>query len=168
MTKTNQRRRSELLVRCVPMLRAYLRRLIADREAQHDALQEIILTILSDPTCPEDTARFAVYCRAVAYQLALGEQQPAASDGRRAAVLVSDEDLLDAPDPFDDPERTVDTREELARALDHLNEDALRLLVRRYVFEENANELARDLAQTPAALRVRLMRLRSAARSAMR
>jgi RNA polymerase sigma factor (sigma-70 family) len=163
MAKTNHRHRSELLVRCVPMLRTCVRHLVADREAQHDLLQELILTILSDPSCPEDMPEFAEHSRAHAHQLALRELADT-----RAAVLLEDEDMLDAPDPFHDPERTADTREELSRAIDRLNDDALRLLVRRYVLEENANELARDLSQTPAAMRVRLMRLRSAARGALR
>jgi hypothetical protein len=48
----------------------------------------------------------------------------------------------------------------------HLGDDALELLVRRYVLGENARELATGRSQTPAALRVRLMRLRSSARAA--
>jgi hypothetical protein len=47
-----------------------------------------------------------------------------------------------------------------------LGDDALELLVRRYVLGENARELASRRSQTPAALRVRLMRLRSSARAA--
>jgi RNA polymerase sigma factor (sigma-70 family) len=169
MPKTTQRRRSELLVRCIPILRGHVRRAVADREAQHDVLQEVILTILSDVGCPEDTARFADYCRAVVHQVAAREQHRPEVEPE-PAELLSDDDALDPDptDPLDDPERAADTREELARAVDRLKDDALELLVRRYVLEENANELARDLAKSPASLRVRLMRLRSAARSAMR
>jgi RNA polymerase sigma factor (sigma-70 family) len=143
---------------------------VADREAQHDVLQEVILTILSDVGCPEDTARFADYCRTVVYQVVAREQSRPEIEPEPAELLSADEDAPDSDptDPLGDPEHAADTREELARAVDRLKEDALELLVRRYVLEENANELARDLAKSPASLRVRLMRLRSAARSAMR
>jgi DNA-directed RNA polymerase specialized sigma24 family protein len=69
-------------------------------------------------------------------------------------------------DPWLDPERAVDTREALERAVHHLGDDALELLVRRYVLGENARELSSGRTQSPAALRVRLMRLRSSARAA--
>lgn len=167
MTKTTQSRRSELLVRCIPMLRAHVRRLAADRETSHDVLQELILTILSDPQCPDDTARFAEHCRDIAHAVVQREQRRREPEAP-APVQLSEDDLPDAPDPLGDPEHAADTREELARAVDSLKEDALELLVRRYVLEENANELGRALAKSPASLRVRLMRLRSAARSAMR
>jgi hypothetical protein len=42
-----------------------------------------------------------------------------------------------------------------------LGADEFELLVRRYVLEEDSNELANDLEQSPAALRMRLMRLRA-------
>lgn len=172
MSKTIQRRRSELLVRFIPILRSYVRRRSADREAARDALQEIILHVLSDPNCPEDAARFTEYCRSVAQQV-VGREPPPLYAAPSAALPemedeLSDDDNSEPPDPLGDPEHAADTREELSRAIHRLNDDALRLLVRRYVLEENANELARDLSQTPAAMRVRLMRLRSAARSAMR
>jgi hypothetical protein len=60
-----------------------------------------------------------------------------------------------------DPERHIDARKSLARALVDLDSDGLELLVRRYVFEETGKELADEMAQSPAALRMRLMRLRS-------
>jgi RNA polymerase sigma factor (sigma-70 family) len=144
-----------------------VRRAVSDRETAHDVLQEVILTILSDVNCPEETARFPDYCRAVVQQVVTREQHVPELDAK-AAELLSDDDLPESIDPLVDPERAADTREELARAVDRMKDDALELLVRRYVFEENANELARDLAKSPASLRVRLMRLRSAARSAMR
>lgn len=167
MPKPDSTRRSELLVRCIPMLRSQVRRLVSDRESAHDLLQEVILTILSDTACPEDTAHFAEYCRSIANDVAAREQY--GSDVQAAfPESLSDDELPEPPDPLGDPEHAADTREELARAVDRLKDDALELLVRRYVFEENANELARAMAKSPAALRVRLMRLRSAARSAVR
>lgn len=167
MTKSISPRRAELLMRCVPLLRGQVRRLVVSRDLQRDLLQELILAVLSAPTCPHDTRRFVEYCRRVAFRLARGEAYLPKSDPDRT-VLLSEEDLPDSVDPWGDPEQAADRREALSRAIDRLKDDALELLIRRYVLEENANELARDFLRTPAALRVRLMRLRSAARSAVR
>ena len=156
MSKINRRRRSEMLVRCVPMLRAYARGLVDDPEIAADVFQEIILHLLSDPAVPEDLAGFAEYGRRVSRELSRGERPI-------SAELPFEEE---PQDPWLDPERAVDTREALERAVHHLGDDALELLVRRYVLGENARELATGRSQTPAALRVRLMRLRSSARAA--
>lgn len=163
MSKINRRRRSEMLVRCVPMLHAYVRVLVEDPEVAADVFQEIILHLLSDPAVPEELAGFAEYGRRVSRELSRGER-PISSE---LPFISSELPFEEEPqDPWLDPERAVDTREALERAVHHLGDDALELLVRRYVLGENARELATGRAQTPAALRVRLMRLRSSARAA--
>jgi DNA-directed RNA polymerase specialized sigma24 family protein len=165
MSKINRRRRSEMLVRCVPMLRAYVRGLVDDPEVAADVFQEIILHLLSDPMVPEELAGFAEHGRRVSRDLARGERPISAElpfEDPPFGSGVGEE----PQDPWLDPERAVDTREALERAVHHLGEDALELLVRRYVLGENARELATGRSQTPAALRVRLMRLRSSARAA--
>lgn len=161
MSKSSRRRRSELLLRCVPMVRATLRELLEDPEMEAEAFQEVILRLLSSPTEPEDLATFADRSRRVAMDVA-----------RRVALSATDAPLDQEPleqepeDPWIDPEGAVDTREELELLLHNLGDDAKELLVRRYVLGENASELAFARSQSPAALRVRLMRLRSSARSA--
>jgi len=162
MSKSSRRRRSELLVRCYPMLRATLRELLEDPEMEGEAFQEVMVRLLSSPTEPEDLPSFADRSRRVAMEVA-----------RRVALSAVDAPLLEpeffeqeAQDPWIDPEGAVDTREELELLLHNLGDDAKELLVRRYVLGENASELAFARSQSPAALRVRLMRLRSSARSA--
>ena len=156
MSKINRRRRSQLLVRCVPMLRAYVRSLVDDADAASEVFQEVILNLLSGPVVPDDLLGFADHGRQLARDIVRG-QLPASPE----------QPLEEEPqDPWLDPEKAVDTREALERAVHHLGDDALELLVRRYVLGENARELATGRAQSPAALRVRLMRLRSSARAA--
>jgi DNA-directed RNA polymerase specialized sigma24 family protein len=138
------------------MLRAYVRALEDDPEAAGDVFQEVIVHLLSAPEVPDDVAGFADHGRRIAREFARGE--------RRSATEQPFEE--EPQDPWRDPEHAVDTREALERAVHHLGDDALELLVRRYVLGENARELANGRSQTPAALRVRLMRLRSAARHA--
>lgn len=156
MTKAHRRRRSELIVRCVPMLRAYVREAFDDRELASDVFQEVLLKLLSMPEAPEDLPGFVELARRTALEIAASYFLP---DGE----LPLEEEPLD---PLSDPEGLVDAREALARAVDRLGDDARELLVRRYVLGENARELSSGRRQSPAALRVRLMRLRSAARTA--
>lgn len=158
MARTNRRRQSELLIRCIPMLRGYVRHLVRSREAAHDVLQEVILSILTNSSAPDDTARFATWSRGIARAVA-------SKGGALQSELPWDDESEDPADPLENPERAADTRETLQRAVHGLSEESVRLLVRRYVWEENAEELARQLEKTPSSLRVRLMRLRSAARS---
>jgi DNA-directed RNA polymerase specialized sigma24 family protein len=143
------------------MLRATLRELLEDPEMEGEAFQEVMVRLLSSPTEPEDLPSFADRSRRVAMDVA-----------RRVALSAADTPLeqesleQEAQDPWIDPEGAVDTREELELLLHNLGDDAKELLVRRYVLGENASELAFARSQSPAALRVRLMRLRSSARSA--
>jgi len=139
------------------MLRGQICRLSEDRETAHEALQEVILTVLDAASCPEDMPSFAAYCREVVHDV-LGR------DLSTGEELPWDDDPPEALDPLVDPEQAVDTREALAHLVVPLGNEAVELLVRRYVFGENANEIARGRTQSPAALRVRLMRLRLAAR----
>ena len=156
MTKINRRRRSELLVRCIPMLRSYVRALVDDAEASSDVFQEVILYLLGSADVPDDLAGFAAAARRRAIEIARGD-----------LPANGEQQLQEEPlDPWLDPEHAVDTREALERAVHHLGDEARELLVRRYVLGENARELASGRAQSPAALRVRLMRLRSSARAA--
>jgi DNA-directed RNA polymerase specialized sigma24 family protein len=137
------------------MLRSYVSELSEDAESASDVFQEVILRLLSEHTGPEELAEFAEHSRRVALEVAKGTW-------RGSSELPLDEEPLD---PWLDPERAVDTRESLQRAIHHLGDDALELLVRRYILGENARELANGRSQSPAALRVRLMRLRSSARA---
>jgi DNA-directed RNA polymerase specialized sigma24 family protein len=138
------------------MLRSHIRELVDDPELASDIFQEVILRLLSDATGPEELGAFVDYGRQLA-------EEVARAPSRQSRELPLEDDPLD---PWLDPERTMDTREALERAVHHLGDDARELLVRRYVLGENARELAFGSRQSPAALRVRLMRLRCSAKNA--
>ena len=162
MSKINRRRRSELLLRCVPTLSTYVKTLVEDPETERDVIQEVILRLLSSPGVPDELPEFARYGKKLAFEIARGSAPPV-----NDTLLDPEPQFMDEPlDPWLDPERAVDTREALERAVHHLGEDALELLVRRYVLGENARELSSGRTQSPAALRVRLRRVRSSARAA--
>ena len=64
-----------------------------------------------------------------------------------------------------DPERAASAREIVKLLGDQLSADARELLLQRYVLEESTEEIASRLAQSPTAVRMRLMRLRSAVKT---
>lgn len=148
----------DLLVDCVPMLRSYLRHLVGDRDRANDALQEVSLRILAG-SGPLDPERFAAWSRGIARHVIAHDWRML----RRArAELPLEDDLLgDASETQVDPDGHLDARAWMARAIADIDHDGLDLLFRRYVLEETGKELADELAQSPAAIRMRLMRLRS-------
>jgi DNA-directed RNA polymerase specialized sigma24 family protein len=156
----DSRSRWNLLVACLPALQAYVRRLVGDGEAAKEILQEMCVRVLSGES-PTDRDRFLAWSRGIARHLiALGWRMR-----RRAQAEVPWEDDLpeEVGRPANDPEGHLDARAALGRIMVDVDGRGFELLVRRYVLEETSTELARALVQTPAALRMRLMRLRSAA-----
>jgi RNA polymerase sigma factor (sigma-70 family) len=136
------------------MLRDYIARHAIRGETASDLLQEVSLQILLS-SGPDDDERFAAWSRGVARYVILGQRRR----DRLVATLLDDaeSDCDAAPDP----ERQTNLRRSLARVSDRVDHDSFDLLVRRYVLEETCSELAHDLVQSPAAVRMRLMRLRS-------
>jgi RNA polymerase sigma factor (sigma-70 family) len=156
-------RRSELLVDCMPMLRAYVRRLVKDREAANDVLQEASLRILVLADAPDgDHGRFHAWSRGVARLVALRELR---GHRRRGEELRLGDSQPEPKHPMPDPERHTDVCRKLAMATVDLDGGALELLARRYLLEETPKELAAELDESPAAMRMRLMRLRSRLRA---
>jgi len=63
-----------------------------------------------------------------------------------------------------DPERALTVREALGKVFERVDEKSERLILERYLLGQSAQEIAERLAQSPTAIRMRLMRLRSAAK----
>jgi RNA polymerase sigma factor (sigma-70 family) len=156
---------AERLIRCLPMLRTYVRRLVGDSDVASDVLQNVSVTILTTSGSPTDLAGFSAWCRGVARNVAAYELR---SRRRSQHILPVGDELAEAPDPVADPEDNAASRTKLERLAGHLDQSAVELLYRRYVLGESAKDLATELAQSPAALRMRLMRLRSHIRASDR
>jgi DNA-directed RNA polymerase specialized sigma24 family protein len=140
------------------MLHGYVRRLVVDRDRINEVLQEVSLRMLVTRG-PDDPARFSAWSRGVARHVIAQDWRM-----RRRALDEQplDGELLDEISaPATDPEGHVDARVWMARVRDDIDDGALELLFRRYVLEETGRELADKLAQSPAAIRMRLMRIRS-------
>src|SRR5262245_29136128 len=162
---SDSKSRWDLLVGNMPLLHAYVRRLVGNRETANEVLQEVSLRILSGDG-PRDRERFLAWSRGIArHVIALDWRMRRRA---RAVVPLAGELVEEICDRVADPESHIDARTSLARVVGEMDSAGLELLVRRYVFEETGKELADELSQSPAALRMRLMRLRSSARAPRR
>jgi DNA-directed RNA polymerase specialized sigma24 family protein len=146
------------LMASLPMLKRYVRRLTGDEEHANEILQEVSLRVLATE-CPEEPARHGAWVRGVARQVLAHDRRMR----RRAhAEQPFEEELLERfIDRAADPEAHIDARASVKRIVGDLDSEGLELLYRRYVLQESGRELADVHASSPAAMRMRLMRLRN-------
>jgi RNA polymerase sigma factor (sigma-70 family) len=150
--------RAEQLENCLPSLMSYVRRLVGDPEVAQDVMQNVSVTVLTAPEAPSHHAQFAAWCRGVARNVAAHERRVR----KRSQSYIAEEELDNEPSsPDSSPEDSTNSRKVLRSLVRELGASEFELLVRRYVLEEDSNELATELEQSPTALRMRLMRLRA-------
>ena len=161
MSPTDGKELGEMLVGCMPALFAYVRRRVGDRETTNEILQEVSLRALAGEG-PRDPAFFLSWSCGIARHVIGIEWR------RRRRVRA--EQPLEEPiveeirDPLATPDRLVDARASLERAIGDDGE-SVALLFRRYLDNVTGKELATELGLSPAALRMRLMRIRSSVRA---
>ena len=156
-----ERRRTvgALLAECLPALATYVRRLARDRDLANDIVQEVCLRVLvgEAPRLPENAL---AWTRGIARHVARAEW-------RRRRAWHTPGQGEDLPDNLRDgrstPEEVADARASLARIV--CGTADLTLLFRRHGEARGPTGLARELGLTPAALRMRLLRLRRSARA---
>jgi RNA polymerase sigma factor (sigma-70 family) len=154
----NQERR-RLLESALPALRVHVHRIAGNRQRARELLQEVSVRILAGEGPTEPDRFLAWACGIARHVVAHGWRRRM----RQNAELPLEGDLVEelcAP-AGSDPEDQVDARAWMARVVVEVDREGLELLVRRYVLEETGEELADQLAQSSAALRMRLMRLRT-------
>lgn len=152
-------RQIDLLVGSLPLLSAYVRRIAGDRQTASEILQEVSVRILAGQG-PDEPERFLAYCCGIARHVLARDWR---MRRRARAELPLEGELLDEiRAPASDFEGRVDARAWMARVVGRVDHAGLELLVRRYVLEESGSDLADEMAQSSAALRMRLMRLRTA------
>jgi RNA polymerase sigma factor (sigma-70 family) len=137
------------------MLRSYIRRFVRDPQDAADILQEVGLLVVQMDGAPVEARHFAGWCRIVARNVIAHFHRSRQRRNNLLAALESSHPPLRGT-----PEDLAAARELVAGAFDGLDEQSRDLLVIRYVFEENASEIAERLRQSPASVRMRLMRLR--------
>jgi RNA polymerase sigma factor (sigma-70 family) len=149
-----------LLIGSLPMLQGYVRRLTGNDEQAKEILQEVSVRMLATEG-PDDPERYAAWARGVVRHVIAHDWR---MRKRARAEQPFEEDLIEEfVEPATDPEAHLDARAWVERIIGDLDSEGLELLYRRYVLQESGKELADDLASSPAAMRMRLMRLRSSA-----
>ena len=142
----------------MPALRRYVHRRVGDRETTDEIVQEVSLRALEGDG-PDDADGFLAWCYGIARHVIGLEWRRRRR--ARAQLTLEDPIVEGLRDPMAGPDRVVDARVSLKRALG--NSDNAALLVRHYA--GTSKDLARELGLTPTALRMRLMRFRSSARA---
>src|SRR5262249_41762787 len=99
--KGSRERQWDLLVDCIPALRAHVRRRVGDPDAANEVLQEVSLQILLCDGPVEDAERFLAWSRGVARYVAAHHVRARKRVGRQ---LAFDEGLEETPQPATDPE----------------------------------------------------------------
>jgi RNA polymerase sigma factor (sigma-70 family) len=161
MSTADDKKLGEMLVGCMPTLFAFVRRRVGDRETTNEILQEVSLRALAGEG-PRDRDSFLSWSCGIARHVIGMEWRRR----RRVRAEQSLEDpLIDQiRDPLASPDRRFDARASLERAIGD-DREAVALLFRRYLGNVSGKELADEMGLTPAALRMRLMRIRSSARA---
>jgi DNA-directed RNA polymerase specialized sigma24 family protein len=161
MATGSAKSQGELLVGAMPALFAYVRRRVGDLEMAEEIVQEVSLRALAG-TAPEDPKSFLLWSCGIARHVIYGEWRRL----RRIRSEQPSDDLVigGVHDPRPQPDRVLDARASLARAICD-DEETFALLLRRYVDRESSKALAAELGLTTAALRMRLMRIRASSRA---
>jgi RNA polymerase sigma factor (sigma-70 family) len=153
--------RDRLFLTQLEKLRRFTRILARDDDIANELLQDVAVVVLEHQHGPRDPASFPLWCRGIARHLTMHRRRERA---RLAACLEALE--------FDDShaistnlERSLIAREEIAAGLDALDEISQQLLFDHLLSGVSAIELAAQWNVSPAAIRMRLARLRSALRS---
>ena len=161
MSSTDDKKLGEMLVGCMPTLFAFVRRRVGDRETANEILQEVSLRALAGEG-PRDPDSFLSWSCGIARHVIGMEWR------RRRRVRAEqplEEPIIDQiRDPLAAPDQRYDARASLERAIGD-DSDSVALLLRRYLDNVSGKELASEMGLTPAALRMRLMRIRTLARS---
>ena len=143
----------------MPRLRAFVRRLVGDRETEEELLQEISLRALAGEGPGDEEFFLAWSCGNARHVIGIEWRRRRRA---RAELPIEDEGLADELcDPMAFPDSCVAARESLLHAMNDLDPDGLDLLIRRYILGKAGKDLAEEMELSPAALRMRLMRLRT-------
>jgi RNA polymerase sigma factor (sigma-70 family) len=147
------------------MVRSYIRRLVPDVQEAEDLFQEASLTVWCHQTGPRDPEKFGPWCRGLVRNAAFGLRRKRRGERQHVALeleWVDDgadyEQLLQLED---DVEKVIGCRQLLARGMGRTSRASQLLLVRRYLFEETAADIALEQGNSAVAVRMKLKRARA-------
>jgi DNA-directed RNA polymerase specialized sigma24 family protein len=132
-----------LLIDCMPRLRAFVRRLVGDRETEEELLQEISLRALAGEGPGDEEFFLAWSCGIARHVIGIEWRRRRRA---RAELPIEDEGLADELcDPMAFPDTCVAARESLLHAMNDLDPDGLDLLIRRYILGKAGKDLAEEI-----------------------
>lgn len=154
------------------MVRAYIRRVVRNEQEVEDLFQEVSLTIWRHPTGPRDLEKFGPWCRGLVRNAACELRRKRRSERRYVALDLDPLDEAGDNEQLlglgDDVEALIGFRQLLARGLGRTSRAAQLLLVRRYVLEETAADIALEQGNSAVAVRMKLKRARARAAASAR
>ena len=148
-------------MRCADGVSGYLRRRVRNPEVAAELFQEVSIVVLRHPGAPAEGQSFCAWFRGIARNAVAHHFR----HQRRQASLLSRAEpeahslLAQAPH---DPERSFEVRELLDHILTGVDERSRKLMVERYLLGRSTKEIAHGAAQSPTAIRMKLMRARDA------
>jgi RNA polymerase sigma-70 factor, ECF subfamily len=151
-----------LFVNQLEALRRFVRLLVRDDDTANELLQDLAVIVLEHPSGPRDLASFPLWCRGIARHLTLHRRRAFA----RLATCIETLEMFETHPAVDDLERSMIARQELVAGLQALDESSQQLLFEYFFDGASSTELAARRNVSPAAIRMRLTRLRTEVRSA--
>jgi len=142
-------------------LHGFVRRMVSNRDDADELFQDLAIAVLQHPRGPDNVEQFVSWCRGLAKHMLSHYYR---TKRRRADLIcnVHGDDIFD--DWGSDPERLVSVSERLDRIFRNVDARSRQMIVCRHLYGDSAAEIAEWSAQSPAAVRMKLMRLRCAAR----
>jgi RNA polymerase sigma factor (sigma-70 family) len=143
-----------------------IRWLTRNEEDALDLAQDVCIAVLTTAVHFEDETHFARWCSGVVHHIALQSYR----HSRRRTRLEAELGGVCRGSGFEalaDPEARASRQQLVARSASAVDVDSLELLLARYVERASATELAQQTSQSPAALRVKLSRIRATLRRAL-
>jgi len=136
-------------------LARYVRNLGPSEQDTVDILQEVALRLLRQPRAPAPPQALPAWCKAVARRIVLHELRAARYERHKLAALS----MCVSPESRQRDAGAM-TRMIVRQWLAAVSDQEREMLLRRYLLEENSWEIAEAMMLSPAAVRMRLMRLR--------
>lgn len=154
--------RYRLFVTQIDQLRRFTRFLARDDDVANELLQDVAVVVLEHQRGPCDAASFPLWCRGIARHLSMHRRR----DRGRLASCLEKFELAEPQAIANHLERALIAREQIAAGLAVLDETSQQLLFDHLVGGGSSSALAGQRNASPAAIRMRLARLRGVLRSA--
>ena len=153
--------RDRLFLKQMDKLRQFTRILARDEDIANELLQDVAVVVFEHQHGPGDPASFPMWCRGIARHLTMHRRRERA----RLAACLEVLEFAESPAVANNVERTLIAREQIAARLVVLDDTSQQLLFDHLLSGSSSVELAARWNVSPAALRMRVARLRSALRS---